>query len=131
MIAGCVVNGDKITVQFNKTLLKGDKIEVKPYNKSAGVSGAGVLGNASFFCAESALRCKMVPGNSTRPAHCGSPAQGKSVLHIWYRWMTYLFKNAFSVQNGTAHRTSHRACRARTACSSSHPSCRPPTPPPG
>ena len=42
---------------------------------SGRVSGAGVLGNATFFCAESALRCKMVPGNSTRPAHCGSPEQ--------------------------------------------------------
>jgi hypothetical protein len=39
------------------------------------VSGAAVLGNASFFCAESALRCKMIPGNSTRPSHCGSPSQ--------------------------------------------------------
>ena len=75
VISGCEVNGDQITVHFNKTLLKGDTIQVKKYNKTAGVSGAGVLGNISFFCAEARLRCKMVPGNATRPERCGSAAQ--------------------------------------------------------
>ena len=75
VISGCEVVGSKITIHFNKTLLKGEKLQVKAYNRTAGVSGAAVLGNASFYCAESALRCKMVPGNSTRPEHCGSSLQ--------------------------------------------------------
>ena len=36
VISGCGVNGDKITVHFNKTALKGDTIHVKKYNMSAG-----------------------------------------------------------------------------------------------
>jgi hypothetical protein len=36
VISGCEVDGDKITIRFNKTALKGDTIHVKEYNKTAG-----------------------------------------------------------------------------------------------
>ena len=88
-IAGCAVAGASLTLSF-EWLLGGDTVVVQGYNRSnfpgqappgkaptygGPLSSLQVLTNASLFCLQPALRCKLLPGNATRPATCGSPAQ--------------------------------------------------------
>jgi hypothetical protein len=92
-IAGCALQGaDELVVAFDETLLRDDEVQVQDYNRTAGfeLSAFQVLTNASMFCSQPMLRCKVCPiggrygsvcdgvPNGTRLEHCGS------VVQEWY-----------------------------------------------
>ena len=81
-ITGCKMasSSSSLTISFDPKRLGGEAVVVQPYNHStvlepfAGLSAMQVLLNASFFCVEAMLRCKMLT-NGTRPAECPSGDQ--------------------------------------------------------
>lgn len=51
-LSSCAVAGSKLEIQFNTSLLRGDSVNVQPYNSSAGLSFLDVQIDPSHFCLE-------------------------------------------------------------------------------
>eukprot|EP00756_Hemistasia_phaeocysticola_P019183 Hpha_TRINITY_DN15643_c1_g9::TRINITY_DN15643_c1_g9_i1::g.101267::m.101267/K05970/SIAE; sialate O-acetylesterase len=51
-LSGCSVSGGELTIRFNTSLLRGDKVTVQKYNSSAGLSFLDVMTDPTHFCVE-------------------------------------------------------------------------------
>lgn len=65
-VSGCSASDDRIVVRFNTSLLRGDHVHVKSYNKSTVYSGFRVLVDDSKWCLQTEVHCRALP-NGTIP----------------------------------------------------------------
>ena len=75
VISGCTLDGSKLTITFNKTLLGKDSLMVDTYYKPTKASYLQILTNETLFCLQTAA------GDSRSDSVCNDDGAGKAVPH--------------------------------------------------